>query len=125
MFKGKALLVIDRLEANRATDFHWDINVFQQSLNGDDPGGEVNEAFNCAEWDSLPAPAAAYKMQIGDRIRVLVHYEIHFSYDEWSGEHDMELYFERERVLRRQPYCDKKHRKNFYNLWKETQQTSI
>jgi hypothetical protein len=124
MFKGKALLIIDRLEANRPTDFHWDIDVRQLTLNCDDPGGEVNEAFSCVGWDSLPAPAAAYKMQIGDRIRVLVHYEIHFSCDYW-GESDMDLYYERERVLRRQPYCEKKYRKNFYKFWKASQSAPI
>jgi hypothetical protein len=125
MFKGRALLIIDRLHTDNSKEFHWDIDVRQFTINQDDPGGEVHEAFSCVKYDVLPAPSAAYRMAVGDRIRVLVHYEIHFSYDEWSGEHDMELYYERERVLRRQPYCDKKHRKNFYKLWKETQQTSI
>lgn len=113
MFKGKALLVIDRLECKNAREFHWNIELHQFSLNRDDPGGEVREAFDYAEWDMLPAPAAAYKMEVGDRIRVLVHYELHFTTDYW-GEHDMELYYERERVLRRQPYNHKRWVKQNY-----------
>jgi hypothetical protein len=120
MFKGKALLIIDRLHTDNPKEFHWDIDVRQFTINQDDPGGEVAEAFNCVQYDVIQAPAAAYKMQVGDRIRVLVHYEMHFSQDYW-GESDMDLYYERERVLRRQPFKEKKYRRNSYEFWKADQ----
>jgi hypothetical protein len=119
MFKGRALLIIDRLHTDSPNEFHWDIDVRQLTINQDDPGGEVAEAFSCAEYDVISAPPAAYRMQVGDRIRVLVHYEIHFSYDSWSGEHDMELYYERTRVLRRQPYNERRDRARNYSAWKD------
>lgn len=119
MFKGRALLIIDRLNTERG--FQWDIDARVFRLNGEDHGGEVDEAFSCMAYDCLTAPAAAYKMAIGDRIRVLVHFEIHYSYDPYSGEHDMDMYLDRQRVLRRQPYNDKRFRKRHYKLWKADQ----
>lgn len=124
MFKGKALLVIDRLHTDDPKVFHWDINVIQLSCNRDDPGGEVAEAFSCVEYDCLHAPSAAYKMQVGDRIRVSVHYEIHFSRDYWTGETDMDLIYARQRVLRRQPYSENKFRRKNYRDWKCSQSTA-
>lgn len=119
MFKGRALLIMDRLDTERG--FHWDIDARILSLNGEDPGGEVGEAFSCMEYDCIAAPPAAYRMAVGDRIRVLVHFEIHYSYDSYSGEHDMDMYFERIKVLRRQPYNDRRFRKQHYKLWKADQ----
>jgi hypothetical protein len=121
MFKGRALLVIDRLETTNPNDFHWDIYPYIQRLNHDDPGDEVNEAFNCMKYDCIPAPDAAYKMTVGDRIYVLVHFEIHFTHDDYTGEHDFDMYLERQRVLKRQLYTEKKFRKKFYKLWKTSQ----
>lgn len=120
-FKGKALLVIDRLHTDDPNKFHWDIHPFVLTGATEDPGDEINNAFWCMSWDSIQAPAAAYKMQVGDRIRVAVTYEIHFSYDNYSGEHDMNLYLTKERVLRYQPYNFKKYRKNFYKFWAATE----
>lgn len=108
MIKGKALLVIDRLQARNPKEFHWDIHVMVQSLSCEDPGDEVNEMFGCMEYDIVRAPKSAYNMEVGDRLRVLVSFEIHYSCDYW-GEHDAQLYLLRERVLRYQPYKYKKY----------------
>lgn len=115
MFKGKALLVIDRVEASGNDKFQWDIHPIVLSLNRNDPGGEVDEAFSIMRYNYFPAPSAAYKMNVGDRIRVAVTFEIHYSQD-YEGEWDMDLYLNRERVLRRQYYNSKKFKKNFYRL---------
>lgn len=119
MFKGRALLVIDRLHTDNPKEFRWDIDVMHQSINRDDPGGEVNEAFSCMSYDCLTAPDAAYRMKVGDRIRVLVHYEIHYTRgDGWEIDDDMDLYLERQRVLRRQPYSERRFRRRDYKMWK-------
>lgn len=115
MFKGRALLVIDRIHTCNPKEFRWDIHAFIQRLNRNDPGGEVGEAFSCMRHDCVPAPAAAYKMGVGDRIRVLVHFELHFTRgDGWITDDDFDLYLERQRVLKRQPYNAKRHRKASY-----------
>jgi hypothetical protein len=116
VFTGKALLVITRNED--VSGYHWDITPYIQSINTDDPGGEVNEAFYfIMSHDYHPAPAAAYRMDVGDTIRVAVTFELHFSRDYW-GECDSDLYLTKERVLRKQPYNEKKYRKNFYKFWR-------
>lgn len=117
MFKGRALLVIDKLDSEHVP---WGIQPFVQAMNHEDPGGEVHEMFSCAAADCAPMPAAAHRMKTGDRIRVLVHFEIHFSRS-WEGEHDADLYLERVRVLRRQPYVDRVFRKRHYRFWREDQ----
>lgn len=124
MFKGRALLVIDRLEVIGSDKHRWDIQPYIQAMNHADPGDEVNEAFNCMAYNVIPAPAAAYNMAVGDRIRVLVHFEIHFFHDEMTGEHDFDLYLLREAVLRRQPYNENRYRKKFYDFWKTSKPIS-
>lgn len=116
IFKGKALLVIDRLDAGNSKKHHWEIHPFIQSLNRDDPGGEVPEAFSfIMGYNYHQAPAAAYKMRVGDRIRVQVTFEIHYTQgDGYSTDDDSELYLTRERVLRYQSYNSRRHRKKFY-----------
>lgn len=118
MFKGKALLIIDRLEPTNPKEYQWDIHPIILSLNKDDPGGEVDEAFSfIMQYGYHIPPAAAYKMAIGDRIRVAVTFELHFTKgDGWTTDDDSDLYLIKERVLRRQPYNSKKFRKNFYRL---------
>lgn len=124
MFKGKALLVIDRLHCDRPGGFYWDIQPYIQSLNQDDPGGEVEEAFSCMAYNCLTAPNAAYKMQVGDRIRVQVSFEIHF-HQSWEGEWDMDMYLTTQKVLRRQPYNFRQYRKKFYRFWKMDQNDKV
>lgn len=121
-FKGKALLVMDRLHTENPKDFRWDIHhcVFTGAGEDKDPGDEIGNAFWCMETDNHPAPAAAYKMAVGDRIRIAVTFEIHFSHDSYTGEWDCDMYLTRERVLRYQPYNERQYRKKYYQFWKET-----
>lgn len=122
MIKGKALLVMDRIAAHNPKEFQWDIHVIELSCSSHDPGGEVQENFSCVEYDIHPAPAPAYKMAIGDRLRILVHYELHYTRgDGWLTDDDVDLYYERVKVLRRQPYSDKRFRKLHYEHWRDTQ----
>lgn len=105
MIKGKALLVIDKLDCQYVP---WDVTVFIQSCNYENAYDWINEWWSLLDTDSLPLPDAAYKMNVGDRIRVAVTYEFHYIYgDGWSTDDDIELYYTKQRVLRRQPYRGK------------------
>lgn len=121
VFKGKAILIMDRLEANKPSEFHWDIHPYIQSINKDDPGGELTEAFSfIMAWDYHPAPKAAYRMAVGDRLVVAVTYEWHYTRgDGYTTDDDSELYLTKERVLYCRPYNDKHFRKKFYSTWKK------
>lgn len=123
MLKGRALLTIDRIDSLSSKEFRWDINANILTCNHDDPGGEVQEAFRCVEYDSMQAPDAAYKMEVGDRIYVLVHYELHFTKgDGYTTDDDADLYYERQRVLKRQPWNDKRQRRRDYAHWRACNQ---
>lgn len=99
--KGKALLVITRLESD--TGFRFDIHPFIQSCssNSDDYYGELMEVFSCVEYDVLPAPPQAYKIEIGETIRVAVTYYISYTQD-YFGEWNCDLEFLKTRILRKQ-----------------------
>lgn len=123
VFKGKALLTLTRVEAINPKEFQWDIDANILTLNRDDPGGEVNEAFCFVmQYNYYEAPTAAYKMAIGDTIRVAVSFEMDFTRgDGYTTDDDMDLYLIKERVLSSHPYNEKKYRKKFYKFWKTSQ----
>ena len=121
VFKGKALLIMTRVEATNPKEFQWDIDARVLHMEQDDPGGEVNEAFEfIMQYGYHEAPASAYKMAVGDTIRVAVSFEMDFTRG-YISDDDMDLYLIKERVLRRQSYNEKKFRKKFYKFWREGQ----
>lgn len=104
MIKGKALLVIDKLDSKYVP---WEVQVYIQSCSHEDAYW-INDDFSLLETDALPLPDAAYKMNVGDRIRVAVTYEFHYIRgDGWTTDDDIELHYTKQRVLRRQPYRGK------------------
>jgi hypothetical protein len=113
--KGKALLVITRREDTTFGGFRWDVTAFIQSCDGDRYARAwVEEEFGNVEWDSHPAPPQAYKMEVGETLRVSVVYFCNYWTDYW-GEGDSSLEYEKVRVLRRQRpkirYISKQKRK--------------
>jgi hypothetical protein len=124
IFKGKALLIMTRVEATNPKKFQWEIDAHVFTINRDDPGGEVSEAFEFVmQYNYYEAPARAYKMAVGDKIRVAVSFEMDFTKgDRYETDDDMDLYLIKERVLCYQPFNEKKFRKNFYKLWREGQE---
>lgn len=91
--KGKALLTIERLNSK------WvPYDVYTTILTG--YYDYVHEEFQLLETDSLPLPDAAYKLKVGEKITVAVSWEFHYSQDYW-GEHDVDLYYNRQRVIKR------------------------
>jgi hypothetical protein len=113
--KGKALLVMTRLD-DAFGHFRWDINAFIQSHNGNEYAPDfLNDEFSFVEWDVHPAPDPAYKMEVGETLRLSVVYEASYWTDYW-GEGSSELIYHKARVLRRQKpkrrYISKKDRAN-------------
>lgn len=102
--EGKALLVIERVESYRGPEyFQFDVAAYIQSCSGDECARDAaSEDFGLLGYDILPAPSAAYKLKIGDKVRVHVVYEFNYTRDYW-GECDVGLVYRKERVLRRQP----------------------
>ena len=97
--KGKALLVITRLDSEYVP---FEVNAYIQSCNG----GEIHEdsaleTFQLLETDTLPLPNAAYKLSVGQTVRVYVVYQIDFSED-YFGESDVDMWYHKEKVLRKQ-----------------------
>lgn len=109
---GKALMVMTRLESNPG-EHRWHSEVYIQACSG---GWEhrdcAREDFWNVDFDTLPAPGPAYKMEVGETIRISVNFRFiyhHFS----SGEVDSDLEYSKVRVLRRQKapkhYIGKEH----------------
>lgn len=98
MIKGKALVVITRLADQRNGGFHFDVHPFIQSCNHPEHD-QVYEEFSFMEYDVVPAPNQAYKLNVGDTLRVSVVYEIHCpSYE--NREDGCEMYLNKVRVRR-------------------------
>ena len=97
MIKGKALLVIERISKD-----HWYVCPFIQSCNGgEDHRMAAEENFQLLEYDCPPLPNCAHKLAIGEVVRVHVVFEFNFTTD-YFGEHDVDLEYAKQRVLRRQ-----------------------
>ncbi len=95
MIKGKALLIIEKLGSNHVP---FDVTAHVQSCSS--PVYDPREDFSLLETDTLPLPKAAYKLDVGDRLWFSVVYKIDWHTDYW-GETDCELYYLKERVLKR------------------------
>ncbi len=103
MVKGKALLVITRLEDASwgGGEKHWEVRYFIQSCNQAhyQHRDAVNECFDLMEWDLIPLPNQANKLNVGDTLRAAVVYEMHYpSYE--NREDGDELYLTKVRVRR-------------------------
>lgn len=97
MIKGKALVVFTRLADQWNGGYHFDVYPFIQSCN--DEHDQVYEEFSFMEYDVVPAPSQAYKLNVGDTLRVSVVYEIHCpSYE--NREDGCEMYLNKIRVRR-------------------------
>jgi len=95
LIKGKALLIIEKLDS---THVPFDVTAYVQSCS--DPEYDPREDFGFMETDTFPLPKAAYKLNVGDRLWVSVVYRLEWHTDYW-GETDGELYLLKERVLKR------------------------
>lgn len=100
MIKGKALLVITRRESDHGNSF--DVGAYIQKCGGHWERRDVaQDNFQHLEYDVLPLPPQAYKLAVGETIRVHVVFVFTFhTYDD--GECDVDLEYEKVRVLRRQ-----------------------
>jgi hypothetical protein len=96
MIKGKALLIIERLDSAWVP---FDVVAYIQSCSIDD-SCPVQDNFECLNTDTLPLPRAAYKLKTGDKIWISVVYEFNYHQDYW-GELDVDLEYHKERVLKK------------------------
>ena len=77
--KGKALLVITRLDSELVP---FDVYPFIQSCNGNSVAGEIiTEYFNLLDTGTLSLPDAAYKLNVGETVRVSVVFQFDFHVD--------------------------------------------
>lgn len=95
MIKGKALLIIEKLDSKYAP---FDVKAYVQSCSC--PEYDMREDFSLMETDTFPLPKAAYKLNEGDRLWVSVVYQLVWYTDYW-GETDAKMYLLKERVLKR------------------------
>lgn len=97
---GKALLVLTRQE-NR-DGYQFDVSAFIQSSSGGWEQRDVaQEEFCHLGYDVLPAPPPAYRLKVGETMRIAVVYEI--TYHTYSdGEVDVDLDYRKVRVRRHQ-----------------------
>lgn len=65
----------------------------------------LGDDFSSLRYDILPCPNAAYKLRIGEGVRVAVVFEFTHTVDYW-GEGDVDLVYLKQRVLRRHPVHD-------------------
>lgn len=101
MIKGKALLVLTRLNEDDA-DPRYEVTAFIQSCSGDEDSRDCAiEEFTHLEYDIHPVPGQARRLTPGETIRLSVVFEINYSRDYW-GEWDSWLEFHKVRVRRRQ-----------------------
>lgn len=94
---GKALLVITK------TDSRWnpfEVTVFPQSCSDKTGCWDVAEEFSLMETENTYVPRRAYKLKVGETLRISVTYHIYGWRDDWNGEFDSELEIIKERVLR-------------------------
>lgn len=100
MIKGKALLVITRRESDWGNSF--DVGAYIQKCAGHWERRDVaEENFQHLEYDVLPLPPQAYKLAVGETIRVHVVFVFSF-HTSYEGECDVDLHYDKVRVLRRQ-----------------------
>lgn len=80
MVTGKALLVITRLADASWGEKHWDVHAFVQSCSSKHYADydSLYETFALMEWDLIPLPSVAHRINVGDTARVAVVYEMHY-----------------------------------------------
>lgn len=93
MIKGKALLIIERLDSKHVP---FDVTAYVQSCSAE----RNDEDWGLLETDTLPLPSVAYKLKVGERVWVSVVYEFRYFCDYW-GEWDVDLTYHKERTLKR------------------------
>ena len=96
MVKGKALLIIEKLDSKHVP---FDVTVYEQSTSAEYKGC-CSEDWDCLETDTLPLPDCAYKLEVGDKVWVSVVYQFNWHQDYW-GEWDVELNYHKQRILKR------------------------
>lgn len=102
--KGKALLVITRV-----SDSMFDVHGFIQSCSSRHPDGAdaVQDEFQHMRFEIHPLPVDSRKIGLGETWRIAVTYECSWHHDDFTGEYDSGLYFDKVRVLRRQKARDR------------------
>lgn len=97
--KGKALLVITKRDSR---GLPFDVRCYIQSCSGNFEHRDcAQEDFQLLEADALPAPDAAYKLREGESVTVSVVFEFDYHRDAYTGEWDVELWYHKQRVLKR------------------------
>lgn len=101
MIKGKALLVITRLADASWGEKHWEVHAYVQSCSSVryEDHDCLMETFGLMEWDLIPLPAIAHKINVGETARVSVIYEMHYP-SRGNEEDGPDLYLNKERVRR-------------------------
>lgn len=97
---GKALLVITRLHSDNGN--HFDVHAFIQSSSGGwEHRDAAQEEFQHLEYDVLPLPNPAYRLKVGETMRIAVSYNFSY-YRYYDGEVDVDLEYSKVRVRRHQ-----------------------
>lgn len=98
--RGKALLVITRRHSESGN--HFDVHAFiQASSGGWEHRDAAQEEFQHLEYDVLPLPNPAYRLEVGETMRIAVTFT--FSYHRYSdGEVHVDLDYDKVRVRRHQ-----------------------
>jgi hypothetical protein len=102
MIKGKALIIIEKLDSIHVP---FDVVVYEQSSSS--PNMTPCEDWDLLSTNTLPVPSVARKLQVGEKIWVSVVYDFSYHQDYW-GEWDVNLIYYKERVLKRRriPYAN-------------------
>lgn len=102
---GKALLVVER-EDDYDKRPSYRTHAFIQSASP--PGADIHEDLTLADGYCFPVPNQCRHMKVGDRLRLAVVYEVEY-FQSYEGEWDAEVCFPRVKVLKRQPWSEKRH----------------
>ena len=112
---GKAVLKLTRIDSGSGINrFYFDVDCSLQTCSNSRALDWINEEWWHICYDTLPAPAAAYKLEIGDSITVAVSYEFVYTRgDGWTIDDDVDLYYNREYVLKRTKYNPRSERQRW------------
>lgn len=99
--RGKALIVLTKRD-----DFHGYSGFFvapyvQTALGGPYAHESAEEDLMLLEYEALPLPVAAWRMKVGETMRISVVYRLTYSRD-YFGETSTDLEYDKVRVLRHQ-----------------------
>jgi hypothetical protein len=96
MIKGKALLIIEKLDSEWVP---FDVQVYVQSSSSEDKWCN-DQDWECLSTDTLPVPDIAYKLNVGDKVWVSVVYQFNYHQDYW-GDWDCKLDYLKQRILKK------------------------